>query len=207
MLAEKRAEQGEATLVKPTPRSVAFAATVEGRLFLWGGLTVSYHKDLLEKDVAIEIFDPYQDQWLRVPTSGDHPPCVVDGACAAFGHYLYVYGGCHYYGHCDLGSLHRLDTKTLTWTLLADYTANGPRKKISCQMVACGDKLALFGGYGPPHGGIANECTNELHIFDLREGMINLFAIRSPVTYTCIRFFPTAWSHVRSWGPFSCKAM
>ena len=164
---------------EPTPRSFFFAATVEGKLMIWGGLTELIQTEELDEEIAsaVEIFDPYKEEWLRTSTYGAHPPRLLNGACASVGHNLYVYGGCR--GAEEYGRLYQLDTRTLTWTLLAGYTAHGPRKKTACQMIPYEDRLVLFGGCGPPHGstqpvlGDVEEDTNELHLFDLEEGKIN----------------------------------
>ena len=65
------------------------------------------------------------------------------------------------------------------WTKLS---STGPTSKDGCRMASCGDKRVLFGGYGfvrsiqqgsnysaCGHGGVGG-WTNELHVFDLKEG-------------------------------------
>jgi len=57
--------------------------------------------------------------------------------------------------------------------------------KFGAGMIACGDNLALFGGYGVPRGPTqpgssfikhaksvdGGGCTNEVHIYHTKEGM------------------------------------
>lgn len=95
--------------------------------------------------------------------------------------HLYVYGG--YDGSDWQSSLHQLDTKSWMWKDIS--SSAGPMKKSACGMVAYDSKLVLFGGYGSPSGPIQRGAeliknvgrstnvrgwTNELHVFDLKEG-------------------------------------
>ena len=101
-----------------------------------------------------------------------------------------MYGGLFYPGKW-VKSLHRLDTKTYRWSELSgsrDVKADTPMAKSSAGMIAYGDNLALFGGYGLPHGpaqpgssvvksaGFTNGrgLTNEFHIFHLKQGMTHV---------------------------------
>ena len=89
------------------------------------------------------------------------------------------------YGGSDrsryLNSLHQLDTLSWTWS---ELTKPGPMRKNGCGMIAFDKKLLLFGGYGYPSGPAQTDATfirsskftdgrgwtNELHLFDLKEG-------------------------------------
>ena len=74
---------------------------------------------------------------------------------------------------------HQLDTRTWTWKQLS---GTGPMRKGGCGMVAYDSRLVLFGGfrlsYGPTQPGAEfikkgdgnYGWTNELQIFDLKEG-------------------------------------
>ena len=90
-----------------------------------------------------------------------------------------MYGGGD--GSRALNSLHQLDTQSWTWSELAK---SGSMRKTGCRMIAFDRKLLLFGGYGYPsrstHPGAkfikdsksssGRGWTNELHLFDLKEG-------------------------------------
>ena len=86
-----------------------------------------------------------------------------------------MYGGSD--GSRDLNSLHQLDTQSWTWSDLK----SGPMRKFACRMIAFDRKLLLFGGYGIPSAPTQpgakfikdsndTDVTNELHLFDLKEG-------------------------------------
>ena len=84
-------------------------------------------------------------------------------------------------GSACQGSLHQLDTRTWTWKQLS---STGPMRKVGCRMVAYGNNLVLFGGYGIPSSPTqpaaefvksskyTNDIgwTNEQHTFDLIKG-------------------------------------
>jgi len=156
---------------EPPPRDGHYSAPVRGMLYLWGGRTND------EPASFVHVFDPAQETWKIKRTEGLPPPGLYAGACCTKGHLFYVFGGIDrqkYYNNC----LHQLDTRTLSWTQLA---GGGPLKKHSCGMLAHGDKLLLFGGYGILSGlgqlemslefrSFSNSgWTNELHSFDLKK--------------------------------------
>lgn len=169
-------------MVEPSPRwgHFSISADLQGKLYVWRGYTEGFSAE--EKiDSSIHSFDVFLESWTEDQTSGDLPPGVYDGASAAVGHSLYLYGG--YDGSTVHSALHQLDTRSWKWKLLS---SGGPIRKAVCEMVAYDGKLVLFGGYGTPagapcvgsqsrveyvkdrdgHGG----WTNEMHTFDLKKG-------------------------------------
>ena len=176
---------------EPSPRFFPFAAPVEGELYLCGGITDDFNerKKQPESITDLEIFDPQLETWRHVISKGHPPPLLSNGACVSSTHHLYSYGG--YDGSSSDGSLHQLDTRTLTWTELSSLERpDGPRKKTGCRMVCYGQKLVLFGGLcdttGPtqPGAGYESDKFNELHTFDLNEGERVLLPSLPP-HYTC----------------------
>lgn len=164
--------------VLPSPRSFFCASYVAGRLFVLGGsnLPIPEHsqpgKELLAE---VEIFDPSNDEWLEATTSGPHTPYLYSAACASVDKFLYVYGDHGIRNHGVVyGGLHRLDTTTLTWTLLAEYRTNEPWKNRWSHMVAYSDSLVVFGGNGHAFSIVpqlhAVDYANELRLFDLKAG-------------------------------------
>ena len=164
---------------EPSPRWGHFSAGVGEQLYLWGGRT----KDFVKENVLsrrTHSWDPVLECWQHKECSGLLPPALYAGACASIAHHLYLYGG--HDGSADRDSLYQLDTKSLEWQQLSSA---GPMKKYGCGMVAYGNKLVLFGGYGIPSGPTQPGAefvkdtkftdgagwTNELHSFDLEKGV------------------------------------
>jgi N-acetylneuraminic acid mutarotase len=159
---------------EPSPRWGQQSTVVEEKLCIYGGRTKDFRKELLA--LSIQVFDPLLEVWTKEDCNGVPPPGIYDGACASTGHHFYVYGGNdgkHYHG-----SLYQLDTRSLTWALLS---SDGPMKQSGCRMVAYDNKLVLFGGDECPSDSIQTGAefnkhsdgrgrTNDLHIFDLKEG-------------------------------------
>lgn len=96
------------------------------------------------------------------------------------GHQFYVYGGSNINRQ---SSLFQLDVRQCIWQ---EVSSVGPMRKTGCAMVPYhgGSRLALFGGYGIPLGPTQQGAqfvegswreghTNELHIFDLKQGNYN----------------------------------
>ena len=163
---------------EPLPRSFHFAAGAEERLYVWGG---DFHKIKSELKSSVEIFNTHLETWDKIVTKGSPPPGLYGGASASSGQYIYTYGGWAYGGWDGAslqGTLNQLDTNSRTWKQLSPHANGGPMKKAGCGMVFYQAKLVLFGGYtgGSPTGhtqpgaSYKDRRTNELHVFDLKEG-------------------------------------
>ena len=159
---------------EPSPRNGHFSTVVENNLYIWGG-------GGKEVDVSIvHHYDPNTETWSDKRCEGLPPPGSTRGAFASIGHHLYTYGG-YDTANYDHGTLHGLDTMSWMWSQLS---SDGPMKKHGCRMITYDCKILLFGGYGVPSGPIqpgaefvkdtiasdGSGWTNEVHIFDLKEG-------------------------------------
>ena len=81
-------------LYEPAARFVHVSSLVEGKAYVWGGLTqelVSGSKN----DIAdcIEQFDPYLEVWSELNTAGTPHPGLEIAACASSGEHFYTYEG------------------------------------------------------------------------------------------------------------------
>ena len=165
----------QATSFEPKPRFAASSSVILGRLHLWGG----------ENDnISADVFNFHSELWKTVTTQGAQPPRLAFAASAGSEHYLYTYGG-ETEDKSLTGCLHRLDTKTSTWSQLAAHSADSPMKKSLCGMIVYKNWVIVIGGMGNPQGPLqpgsewANHnddteegLTNEMHKFDLSKGRI-----------------------------------
>ena len=167
------------------PRSSHTSAQVGSKAIVYSGVTVD---DTLEnrKRLAsiMEVFHPHSEHWEAKQCTGQTPaPGLCGAASAVVNDQLYSYGGRD--GDDNfLHSLHQLSAKTYEWRQLNAKGPASPMRKSYAAMVACGDGLALFGGYGIPHGPTQRDSsfikstaysdgrgwTNEFHIYHLNEG-------------------------------------
>ena len=150
----------------PSPRSFHFSAARNRSTFYWGGSTWDWlkkkHVPVTDLEYLYEL-EVVGDKWKKHLLKGQHPPGVYDGACAAIGDCLYLYGGVDKEGkHTD--SLFELNLSTKSWRELSRPGAGGPKKKLSCGMVAYNSTLIIYGGAAD------DGLTNELHMFDLKAG-------------------------------------
>ena len=177
---------GQTKLYEPSPRLGHGTAAVGGKCYLWGGYVQDFSESGRRKLAStVDIFDPYLETWEEHPTTGVPPPGLYLGACTS----LYWFGGHDGSSRCN--SLHRLDTTTLEWSELQPLNqTDGPMRKNGCGMVSfLQDKLAVFGGYGIPtgptqpgamftkdtHSTDGSGWSNELHVFNITEGMWALY--------------------------------
>lgn len=184
----RKSSNEDSNYFEPPPRYFHFASDVEKQLYVIGGHTLERRR--MERIVDVFSFDPWLESWQGVTATGHLPQNCVEGACAAIGSNLYIYGGEVYNRMVRQYScsLHQLDTKTMIWTRLQD----GPSQKSGCRMISYGDKLLLFGGFGIPSTStqpgaefykrqISDRTgwTNELHTYDIKEGELGSIIIHA----------------------------
>lgn len=148
-----------------------------------GGRTECFSQDKSELLSFIHCFDPVLESWSSHESSGELPPGIYDGACTSYGNCIYVHGGTDGSKFNSLhNSLHKLDTESWTWKELCPQSM----RKFGSEMIACDNKLVLFGGCGylsEPAGeadyvtvdGPVDEklkWTNGLHVFDHEKGEV-----------------------------------
>ena len=179
---------------QPTPRWGHSAASINGKLYIWGGCMENLPKvhsstEKTQMLSAVEVFDPQTLLWERKPTTGNPPLGTYWNAYTTQGKYLYTFGGYCGHGKCYHNSVHQLDVNNLQWReRVAVNPGDAPMKKWQCGMVSCSlgedeDYLCVFGGWGilsQTHKNMKHEfvadranlgCvwSNELHLFNLKK--------------------------------------
>ena len=132
---------------------------------------------------VVEMFDAYTEVWQQKEVTGEAPaPGVYGAASASLDDDLFTFGG--HDGSRRYNLLHLLKDAT-QWVELCPQndSAESPMAKSGARMVAFGSNLAVFGGYGIPHGptqpgssfirraGGDGGWTSEFHIYNLEDGM------------------------------------
>ena len=169
------------SLYEPDPRYTPCSSVINGELCVWGGKSVA--------TTSLQVYHLYLESWRQLDTSGPPPPGLYYSASAHSENYLYVYGGVKDDNVSYSGCLHRLDTKTSSWTQLAAHSADAPMKKKGSAMNMYENSVIVVGGFGIRNGPIqpgsqweklrdnddeedpsTEGWTNEMHKYDLREG-------------------------------------
>ena len=170
---------------EPHPRFWHSASSVQGKVYVRGGSTPQFDTDEGKRELAatIEEYDPINQVWHQLKTTGAFHPGLSAVACTAFGDYLYAYGGSD--GSELYAVLSELNIKTLVWRQLSIEALDGPMRKDAGGIVYFDtNKLVVIGGYADPCGRIqqgstfvVNEYfndgsgwTNEFHVFDIVKG-------------------------------------
>ena len=172
-------------LYQPSPRFYHCAPQVGHETYLWGGWTA----DFVTLPFEIETFDTFSETWTKKTATGVPPPGLFSGGFAVVAETLYHYGGND--GRSQYSSLHSLNTVTLEWReLQSKNPADQPMSKSAHGMVTYHEavgvtSLAVLAGYGKPTTPIQpgstviqdtrrtdrRGWTNELHLFNLTNGM------------------------------------
>ena len=172
---------------QPKPRYLHTSAQVGSKVVVYSGVAVDTSvENRNRKRLAsiVEVFHPHSEHWEAKQCTGQTPAPGLHGAASAVvNDQLYSYGGRDGDDNV-LHSLHQLSAKTYEWRGLNAKGPASPMRKSYAAMVACGDGLALFGGWGIPHGPTQRGSsfikstaysddsgwTNEFHIYHLNEG-------------------------------------
>ena len=170
------------SLYESDPRYAPCSSVINGELCVWGGKAVA--------TTSLQVYHLYLESWRQLDTPGPGPslPGLYYGASAHSENYLYVYGGVKG-DQSYSGCLHRLDTKTSSWTQLVAHSADAPIKKGGCGMIIYENSVIVVEGFGIRNGPIqpgsewrkfrdkddeedpsTEGWTNEMHKYDLREG-------------------------------------
>ena len=177
---------GSAAKYEPLPRIWHISCRVGSKVVVQGGRTRNFsEKSQLQLSSVVEIFDPYSELWEERQVTGDTPlPGIYGVASASLHDDLFSFGG--EYGRQHSNTVHRLDTEKLCWSQVSSQNADGaPMPKAACGMIAFGNNLGVFGGYGEPQGPVEPQSfikntrfnddrgwTNEFHIYSISEGIV-----------------------------------
>ena len=169
---------------EPLPRFDHISCRVGSKVVVQGGRTEDFsEKSRQHLSSVVEIFDPYSELWEQRQVTGDAPsPGTTYAASASLHDDLFSFGGGDTRQY--LNAVRRLDTKKLCWSQVSPQNADGaPMRKYSCGMIAFGNSLGVFGGFGVPRGPTEPQSfvkntrftnggglTNEFHIYNLSEG-------------------------------------
>ena len=169
---------------EPLPRFYHISCRVGSKLLVQGGWTKDFSKKSRQHlNSVVEIFDPYSELWEQRQVTGDAPlPGTYLAASASLHGDLFSFGGTD--GRQPFNTVHRLDTEKLCWSQVSPQNADGaPMPKTACGMIAFGNSLGVFGGYGVPRGPTEPQSfikttrftegrgwTNEFHLYNLSEG-------------------------------------
>ncbi|CAM9686602.1 kelch domain-containing protein 3 isoform X1 [Lethenteron reissneri] len=139
------------------------AVLVEDAIYVWGGRN--------DTDGACNVlysFDIYTHRWLRPHVSGPVPGARDGHSAAALRKCMYIFGGYEQLADCFSNDVHKMDTTTMTWTLI--HALGGlPRWRDFHSATFIGQKMYVFGGradmLGPSHSNREIYC-NRIKVFD-----------------------------------------
>ena len=171
---------------EPLPRYLHLSGRVGSKVVLQGGLTEDFPETSRQHlSSVVEIFDLYTESWEKRPVTGDAPsPGAYIAASASLHDDLFSFGG--FDGSQFFNTLRRLDAEKC-WSQVSPQNADGaPMPKAECGMIALGNGLGVFGGYGVPRGATEPQSfirntrftdgrgwTNEFHIYNLSQGNLS----------------------------------
>ncbi|XP_002731257.1 kelch domain-containing protein 3-like [Saccoglossus kowalevskii] len=140
---------------------------IDDIVYLWGG-----RNDSVGACNKLFCYDTGQNMWCCPKVIGDipaardgHSACVIDNC-------MYIFGGYEDESECFSNTVHKLDTKTLTWSLLRVSRGESAYWRDFHTAIAIGQYMLVFGGrsdlHGPWHTNHELYC-NKVHVFDTKD--------------------------------------
>ncbi|XP_077989596.1 kelch domain-containing protein 1-like [Glandiceps talaboti] len=134
--------------VNPFPaRDGHTACGVNNKLYVFGGVVSSGNSEIVESNDLL-VFDSDSQTWSKAPTQGQPPSPRSGATMVVIGNKLYLFGGLSRdFGWFD--DLHCYDLATSTWSEIDEATGPSPSPRDKIASVAIGNKMYIFGGFGP----------------------------------------------------------
>ena len=167
-------------LYEPSRRWGPIVSASAEELYFYGGFVENFKKLKTQLKNSVQVYNSFIEAWKEIHTTGTPPTGLYNGAASYSEQCLFTYGGTD--GTSCSASLHKLDTRSCTWTQLSSQHENGPMSKIGGNMIHYNNSIVISGGYGTPSGELqagsqfmedknGDGCTNEIHMFNISEGI------------------------------------
>ncbi|XP_017512530.3 kelch domain-containing protein 3 isoform X4 [Manis javanica] len=138
---------------------------IDDTVFLWGG-----RNDTEGACNVLYAFDVNTHKWSTPRVSGTVPGARDGHSACVLGKTMYIFGGYEQLADCFSNDIHKLDTSTMTWTLICTK-GNPARWRDFHSATMLGSHMYVFGGradrFGPFHSNNEIYC-NRIRVFDTR---------------------------------------
>ncbi|XP_074189068.1 kelch domain-containing protein 3 isoform X2 [Rhinolophus sinicus] len=138
---------------------------IDDTVFLWGG-----RNDTEGACNVLYAFDVNIHKWSTPRVSGTVPGARDGHSACVLGKTMYIFGGYEQLADCFSNDIHKLDTSTMTWTLICTK-GNPARWRDFHSATMLGSHMYVFGGradrFGPFHSNNEIYC-NRIRVFDTR---------------------------------------
>eukprot|EP01089_Gocevia_fonbrunei_P002531 TRINITY_DN1248_c0_g1_i1.p1 TRINITY_DN1248_c0_g1~~TRINITY_DN1248_c0_g1_i1.p1 ORF type:complete len:465 (-),score=41.87 TRINITY_DN1248_c0_g1_i1:22-1416(-) len=144
------------------------AAIVEGKIYVFGGYNG------VDTFYSLACLDLESKSWTYPKTYNTTPPLRSNGACAAVGSQIFIFGGSN---NDEMGQYQIvedfsvIDVHTMVWKTLHNCTHSVVKGEVPCgrvghRMVALNKKLYVFGGGVWVSGRGWTQRFRDIHVFD-----------------------------------------
>ncbi|XP_064621079.1 uncharacterized protein LOC135483936 [Lineus longissimus] len=131
------------------PRDCHAACSVDGRMFVFGGVMITGDDDCAESNDLL-MLEIGTGKWTKVDGSGKVPPPRSAATFDLVGDKLYLFGGLSQYSGW-FQDIYSFDTENASWNKVeSSGTPPSPRDKLASAVI--GKKIYYFGGFGPKQG-------------------------------------------------------
>ncbi|XP_036269611.1 kelch domain-containing protein 3 isoform X2 [Pipistrellus kuhlii] len=138
---------------------------IDDTVFLWGG-----RNDTEGACNVLYAFDVNTHKWSTPRVLGTVPGARDGHSACVLGKTMYIFGGYEQLADCFSNDIHKLDTSTMTWTLICTK-GNPARWRDFHSATMLGSHMYVFGGradrFGPFHSNNEIYC-NRIRVFDTR---------------------------------------
>ncbi|XP_055492259.1 kelch domain-containing protein 3 isoform X3 [Leucoraja erinacea] len=159
-----RSERKDQSPQLPYMRYGHTAVLVDDAIYIWGG-----RNDTEGACNVLYEFDIHSHSWSTPKVHGSIPGARDGHSACALGKSMFIFGGYEQLADCFSNDIHRLDTVTMTWTLV-NAKGIAARWRDFHSATVLGSRMYVFGGradrFGPFHSNNEIYC-NRIEVFDM----------------------------------------
>ncbi|KAK8783420.1 hypothetical protein V5799_010217 [Amblyomma americanum] len=134
--------------VAPTARCCHTASVIGTRMYIWGGCDYDSQSDI-GNDSDLYYLEMTTASWVRPDVQGNAPEGRKSHAAFVYDGELYIFGGSRETPDAYFSDMHKYDPQTSCWAVVTP-SGVGPSARRSPGSTILGERVFVFGGFGPP---------------------------------------------------------
>ncbi|XP_077496530.1 kelch domain-containing protein 3-like [Amblyomma americanum] len=134
--------------VAPDGRCWHTTTTIGTRMYVWGG-NLDGSQPNVRYDNSLYYLETTTATWVRPQVQGVAPEGRECHAAFVYDRELYIYGGYNELLNTHYTDMHKYDVEKSRWTKVTP-TGSGPSARHSASCSVLGERVLVFGGFGPP---------------------------------------------------------
>lgn len=170
------------------------ASAIGTRIYVWGGILADPAlDDRIVCDNVLYYLETTTSTWVRPHVQGVPPVGRQEHSAFVYHEDLYIFGGHDPLLDTYFADMHKYNTKTSRWTEVKPC-GSGPSARCFHGCCTTGERVFIFGGFGPVPDKEEGEMLTDLHVLHLAPTLENLCLLALVDARLDIRNLPHVFS-------------